>query len=157
MQKFKSSKPGVHLEPMALQAFKEGKKLCVFEHLKEYISRTRDLRNGQSQLFISYNKPHKPISRNTVSRWTKQVMKSAGLDITIYSSHSTRAASTSSCKANSFSVEEITKVAGWSNSGRRSHKESLLVLCTGVGVGCHYKRLTAIPTITNQETIFQVL
>lgn len=44
-------------------------------------------------------------------------MKSAGLDITIYSSHSTRAASTSSCKAKGFSVEEILKVAGWSNSG----------------------------------------
>lgn len=43
-------------------------------------------------------------------------MKSAGLDITIYSSHSTRAASTSSCKAKGFSVEEILKVAGWSNS-----------------------------------------
>ena len=44
-------------------------------------------------------------------------MKSAGLDITIYSSHSTRAASTSSGKAKGLSVEEITKVAGWSNSG----------------------------------------
>ena len=44
-------------------------------------------------------------------------MKSAGLDITIYSSHSTRAASTSSFKAKGFSVEEIMKVAGWSNSG----------------------------------------
>ena len=117
MQKLKSSKPGVHLEPIELQAFKEDKKLCVSEHLKEYISRTRDLRNGQSQLLISYTKPHKPISRNTISRWTKQVIKSAGLDMTIYSSHSTRAASTSSCKAKGFSVEEIMKVAGWSTSG----------------------------------------
>ena len=44
-------------------------------------------------------------------------MKSAGLDVTIYSSHSTRAASTSSCKVKGFSVEEIMKVAGWSTSG----------------------------------------
>ena len=44
-------------------------------------------------------------------------MKSAGLGITIYSSHSTRAAPTSSCKAKGFSVEEIMKVARWSNSG----------------------------------------
>ena len=44
-------------------------------------------------------------------------MKSAGLDVTIYSSHSTRAASTSSCKVKGFSVEEIMKVASWSTSG----------------------------------------
>ena len=44
-------------------------------------------------------------------------MKSVGLGINIYSSHSTRAARTSSCKAKVFSVEEIMKVAGWSNSG----------------------------------------
>ena len=75
------------------------------------------MRNGQSQLLISCTKPHKSISKNAVSRWTKQVMKSAGLDITIYSSHSARAASASSCKAKGFSVEEIMKVAGWSNSG----------------------------------------
>lgn len=44
-------------------------------------------------------------------------MTSAGLDITIYSRYSTSAASTSSCQAKGFSVEEIMKVAGWSNSG----------------------------------------
>ena len=44
-------------------------------------------------------------------------MKSADLDITIYSSHSKRAASASSCKAKGFNVEEIMKVAGWCNSG----------------------------------------
>ena len=81
------------------------------EHLKEYISTTRDLRNGQSQLLISYTKPHKPISRNAISRWTKQVIIFAGLDIKIYLSHSTGAASTSSCKAKGFSVEEIMTVA----------------------------------------------
>ena len=112
MQKLKSSKPGVHLEPIVLHAFKEDKKLCVFEHLKEYLSRTRDLRNGQSQLLISYIKPHKAVSRSTSSRWTKQIMKSAGINVTMYTSHSTRYASTSSCEEKGFSITEIIKSAG---------------------------------------------
>ena len=117
MQKLKSSKPGAHLEPIVLHGFMEDKKLCEFEHLKEYLSRTRDLRNGESQLFVSYTKPHKAVSRSTISRWTKQVMKSAGIDVTMYTGHSTRSASTSSCEAKGFSITEIMKVAGWSISG----------------------------------------
>ena len=48
---------------------------------------------------------------------TKQVMKSAGIDVNMYTSHSTRSASTSSCEAKGFSITEIIKAAGWSNSG----------------------------------------
>ena len=116
MQKLKSSEPGAHLELIVPQALKEDKKLCVFEHLKEYFGRSRDLRNGHSQLLISYIKPNKAVSRSTISRWTKQVMKSAAIDVTMYTSHSIRSASTSSCEAKCFSIAEIMKAAGWSNS-----------------------------------------
>ena len=44
-------------------------------------------------------------------------MKSGGIDITMYTSHSTRSALTSSCEAKGFSTTEIMKAAGWSNSG----------------------------------------
>ena len=43
-------------------------------------------------------------------------MKSAGID-TMYTSHSTRSASTFSCEVKGFSITEIMKAAGWSNSG----------------------------------------
>ena len=89
MDKLKQSKPGKHLEPIELLAFKEDKKLCVVEHLTEYLSRTKPLRKEHSQLLLTYIKPHDPVSRDTVSRWTKAVMKSAGIDITAYSAHST--------------------------------------------------------------------
>ena len=39
MQKLKSSKPGVHLEPIELQAFKEDKKLCVLSALRSISAR----------------------------------------------------------------------------------------------------------------------
>ena len=39
MQKLKSSKPGVHLEQIELQAFKEDKKLCVLSALRSISAR----------------------------------------------------------------------------------------------------------------------
>lgn len=89
MDKLKQSRPGKHLEPIELLAFKEDKKLCVMEHLTEYLSRSKPLKKEHSQLLLTYIKPHDPVSRATVSRWTKAVMKSAGIDITAYSAHST--------------------------------------------------------------------
>lgn len=68
MDKLKQSRPGKHLEPIELLAFKEAKNLCVMEHLTEYLSRSKPLRKEHSQLLLTYIKPHDPVSRATVSR-----------------------------------------------------------------------------------------
>ena len=115
-EKLKQSKPGRHLAPIDLLSFQSDKKLCVVEHLKEYLQRTKQLREDHSQLLISYVKPFKPVSKDTISRWVKQVLESAGIDINKYSAHSSRAASTSSCKAKGLSLAVIIQSAGWSNS-----------------------------------------
>ena len=115
-EKLKQSKPGRHLAPIDLLSFQSDKKLCVVEHLKEYLQRTKQLREEHSQLLISYVKPFKPVSKDTISRWVKQVLESAGIDINKYSAHSSRAASTSSCKAKGLSLAVIMNSAGWSNS-----------------------------------------
>ena len=80
MDTLKQTRPGKHLKPIVLLAFTEDKKLCVVEHLKEYLRRTKPLRNGQTQLMISYVKPYNPVSRDTIYRWTKKVVASAGLN-----------------------------------------------------------------------------
>ena len=45
------------------------------------------------------------------------ILKSAGIDVKKYSAHSSRAASTSSCKAKGLSMQKIMAAAGWSNVG----------------------------------------
>ena len=97
-EELKQSKLGRHLAPTELLSFQSDKKLCVVEHLKEYLQRTKQLPDEHSQLLISYVKPFKPVSKDTISRWVKQVLEPAGIDINKYSAHSSRAASTSSCK-----------------------------------------------------------
>jgi hypothetical protein len=116
-EKLKQTKPGKHLAPLELLEFREEKKLCVVTHLTEYLERTRVHRMEHSQLMLSYIKPFKPVSKDTIPRWVKLVLKSAGIDVQKYSAHSSRAASTSMCQAKGLNLEEILKTAGWSNAG----------------------------------------
>ena len=68
--------------------------LCVACALKEYFKRTGSLRKG-SRLFIIYIQPHEAVGRDTNSSLVGTVMTQAGVNVTIFKPHSTRAASTS--------------------------------------------------------------
>ena len=92
------------------------KSLCIVHILREYLLRTNDLRNFENQLIISYCKPFKAVSTETISRWIKKVMYEAGIDVEIFNAHSTRSASTSAAVQNNMNVEDILKTVGWSNA-----------------------------------------
>ena len=108
----KQSKPGKHIRPLDLMGF-ENKKLCIVTHLKEYLKRTKSMRKGK-ELFISYMEPHNHISRDTLSTWIKMVLELAGVDVTKFSAHSTRAASTSVAFSRDVPLDTIMTAAGWS-------------------------------------------
>ena len=110
----KQSRPGHHLDPMVLLRYPD-QEICVVSHLEQYIEKTKDLRKDQN-LLISFVKPHKRITTSTISRWCVTVLKNAGVDITVFGSHSTRSASTAHCKKKGLSMKEINKAAGWSSS-----------------------------------------
>ena len=60
-------------------------------------------------------KPHKHISRETLSSWIKTVMEAAGIDTSIFHPHYTRAVATSKAKAACVPIQEILDTAGWSS------------------------------------------
>ena len=64
-----------------LLAYPEDEKLCVIKHLGEHIKKTQVLRGDCSQLLLSHVKPHGPASKDTISRWCKNVLKFAGVDV----------------------------------------------------------------------------
>ena len=74
----KTKKPGHKADIITLMAFTPDIRLCVYHCLEEYIQRTDKLRSDDEQLFISFNKPHNKVSRETVRRWIKNVMILAG-------------------------------------------------------------------------------
>ena len=78
--------------------------------------RTSTLRKEETQLLISFQKPHKAVSRYTNSRSIKSVIEGAGIDVDLYEAHTTRSASSSYAKQNNTTIDVVIKTAGWENN-----------------------------------------
>ncbi|CAH3179081.1 unnamed protein product, partial [Porites lobata] len=107
----KQSRPSFKTPSVILKAYPVNKALCVYSHLTEYLRRTQSLRGAETKLFISFVKPHKRVSRDTISRWIRTTMESAGIDISMFKPHSTRMAATSKAKGASVPIQEILRTA----------------------------------------------
>lgn len=110
----KHTRPGYHQKPIELLAFEPDHRLCVIWHLKEYLDRTKELRYGEQRLLLSFQRPHKAASKETIARWTKVTLTASGLDMNMFAPHSTRAASTSAVKSKGTQLQVILDSAGWS-------------------------------------------
>ena len=69
---------------------------------------------NQGRLMITYGKPHKKASSDTLSRWIKGELSNAGIDVAIFQAHSCRAASTSKARQQGIKISEIVKRGCWS-------------------------------------------
>lgn len=76
----KTSKPGRSSTSITISEFEQDRRICPLTALKEYLSCTRGLRNGEQCLFISYVKPHQAVSRDTISQWAKSVLENSRID-----------------------------------------------------------------------------
>ena len=69
--------------------------MCPVETLRHYQMITSPLRKESDQLFVATVKPHKPVASCAIARWLKEVLKLSGIDVSIFTAHSTRSASIS--------------------------------------------------------------
>ncbi len=116
-EKVKQTRVGHHIPPIVYEAFPHDPDLCVVNHLKEYLARAKRLRSpGCTKLLISYAKPYNAVSRETISRWCKSLLSSAGIDTKEFGCHSTRAASTSFAAQKAGDISNIIESVGWSNA-----------------------------------------
>ena len=58
---------------------------------------------------ITYGKPHKEASSDTLSMWIKGELSNVGTDVTIFQAHSCRAASMSKPRQQGMKNSEIVK------------------------------------------------
>jgi len=114
-EKVKQTRVGTHIQPIVFKAYPKDEKLCAIVHLQEYIKRTTPFRDASKQLLLSHVKPHGPVSKDTISRWCKTVLSTAGVDTSKFKGHSTRAASSSFLADNNINIKDILLSAGWSN------------------------------------------
>ena len=88
--------------------------LGVVSLLKLYCSLTKPLRAETCfQLFISYCKPHRGVSPDTLARWVRFVMSKAGIDTAVFGSHSIRGSAAS--QAN-ISLDSVLAAGDWSTT-----------------------------------------
>ena len=112
----KQDKPGRKgLSTIVLNSFQHDERLDVLPLLRRYLYLTEPLRGTETQLFISFSTPYRPVSTDTLARWLKQVMASAGINVHKYKAHSIRAAATTSASTKDVPIREILDVAGWSS------------------------------------------
>ncbi|XP_072180202.1 uncharacterized protein [Diadema setosum] len=112
----KTSRPGKLATAIQLSAYPEDDRICVLQTLREYLRRTASFRSGNRYLVLSVNRPHRNVSPQTISRWLKGVLQSAGIDTATYKGHSTRAASTSAALRGGTDIDTILSTAGWSSA-----------------------------------------
>ena len=101
-----------HLAPIVLKRYHVDNKLRVVTVLNEYLIGTSQTRSSQ-QLLLCYCKPYGPASRESISRWPKQVLKAAGVNTDVFKAYSTRSGAASAAKAADVPIGDITATAGW--------------------------------------------
>ena len=107
-EKRKTTKPGKHLEPVELVAYKQ--------HIIHYLHMTKALRGLNCQLLISFIKPHNPVSNSTIGKWVKFFLDDAGIDVMKFSGNSARPGATSYGTLTGLTLQDILKAGGWSNA-----------------------------------------
>lgn len=113
----KTTREGTPQPVLVIPFFLNKPEICPAQALLDYIKvteRVRPLKTGN--LFISFKKPYSAVGSESISRWIKETMTESGIDTNIFSSHSTRHASSSKAKSSGLNIDLIRKTAGWSES-----------------------------------------
>ena len=113
----KQCRPKHNIRRVKFVAFPKDESLCVFTTLKHYLIHTETIRqpsnSAADKLLISFIKPHKPVSGNTIARWIKSMLALSGVDVSRFTAGSVRPAAASRAKAMAVPISCIMEKAGW--------------------------------------------
>ncbi|XP_076036398.1 uncharacterized protein LOC143022180 [Oratosquilla oratoria] len=114
----KQCRPGFNIQSVKFFPYTKDESLCVRRTLRTYREKMEHLRDEtgkkDGRLLISFIKPHKPVSRDTIARWIKHVLTISGIDSTKYTVSSVRSAAASQARSMSVPIRHIRSKAGWS-------------------------------------------
>ena len=113
----KHSRPGYVHRPVTYKNYPQNIKLCPVRLITEYIKRRNNLLQGDTSinsLFITYRKPIRATHRDTIARWTKNIMNESGVDTKFFKPHSCRSAS--AAKKAGVTIDNVLKQGNWTNA-----------------------------------------
>ena len=103
----KHTRPGTHQTPLEIPAYPQDTNICIKAVLSKYLEMSKDKRGQESGLLITFQKPFKAVTVDTLSRWVKATMSQAGIDIDRFKPNSGHAASPSAAKAANVPVTHL--------------------------------------------------
>lgn len=118
-------------KPIEFYVYTGDEDLCPVKVIDSYEKRSQTWRGDKGQiskLFLSYVKPHGPITSTSIARWIKSMLDMAGVDASIFQAHSVRGASSSKALTKGLSVKAIMDKGNWSREStwqKFYHKEVL--------------------------------
>ena len=86
----KNTRPGFHIDPLKFNKYHIDSRICIKENIERYLELTKNCRGDFKPLFLSLTTPNKPVTVSTIRRWITDTLKAAGIDIKIYTAHSTQ-------------------------------------------------------------------
>ena len=106
-------------------AYSADRRLCVVQCLHQYEQVTLKFHTKRQDipdpLFLSYIKPNKPVTLQRIAHWIKDLLKEAGIDVSIFKAHSVRGASITAALTKGVSVADILHTADWSSDTTFCH------------------------------------
>lgn len=115
----KTSRPNTMQPILRLPFYDSRPEVCPARCLVTYIEKSSEYRvENQKNLFISFKKPYNKVTSQSLSRWIKDTLQDSGVDVTLYTAHSTRHAATSSARRKGVSLDSIRKTAGWTEASK---------------------------------------
>lgn len=90
----------------------EDKICCPVRALRWYLDNTKNLRQSE-KLFILQRRPFSPASKNTISRWIKDLIKPHANEGERVRAHDLRGHATSKAWFGHINLEDIMKAAAW--------------------------------------------
>lgn len=109
----KHNRPGDPLDSVVVPAYPREISVCPVTTVRAYVQKTQKIRKGADQLLLITVPPFTPAARDTISTWTKDTLKLAGIDTDYYKAHSTRGAVTSKAKVLGINMNILLKQASW--------------------------------------------
>jgi len=112
----KTDRPGKPTSELCYSRFLEDPLICPVETLERYLEATKVITEvpNKQQFFLSFVKPHNPVSTSTIARWLKTVLAEAGIERQ-FKAHSVRGAAVSAAFMKGMSLSDIVKMANWSS------------------------------------------
>ena len=88
----KHSRPCYVNKPVKLYLHEENPSIYPVQAIKHLDKRNNNVAHETTTFYITQRKPFKAAPEDTISRWVKEIMAEAGIDVNKYNTHSCRSA-----------------------------------------------------------------